>query len=128
MKTKTLISTLFLLSVISVVSFYGFNLTDNSGTAERNCVGFGVLLLNNNVDCRTTVTVTCVSSGNTYTLNGGYGGNPNMFYGCPPEYGIFNVKACSCNTHGSANNVSFYSPSGAYVEINMLNGQCLPDQ
>jgi len=124
MKAKSIFSALIVLIALVSISFYGFNSTSTPGKA---CVGFGVLLLNNNVDCRTTVTVTSVSSGNTYTLTGGYGGNPNMFYGCPTEYGIFNVRACSCSTHGKAKNVSFYSPSGAYVEINMLSGPCDPD-
>jgi len=90
MKAKSIFSGLIVLIALVSISFYGFNTTS---TPEKACVGFGVLLLNNNVDCRTTVYVVSLSTGNTYYLTGGYGGNPNMFYGCPQEYGIFNVIA-----------------------------------
>lgn len=123
MKAKSIFSALLVLIVLVSISFYGFN---TKSTPEKACVGFGVLLLNA-PDCRCTVYVVNVSSGNIYYLTGGYGGNPSMFYGCPQEYGIFNVVVCCCNMHGGASNISFYSPSGAYVEITLVSGECMPD-
>lgn len=124
MKTKSIFASILLLLLIFSAAFFGFN---NPSTSGKACVGFGVLL-NSSSDADATVYVRNVSTGYTFYLTGGYGGNPFMFYGCPQQYGVYNVIACQPLMHGYAYNINFQSPSGAYVEINMQSGACRDDE